>query len=58
MRWDSGGKNPHEGKVRFRLRLPDGFPEKYRTGIVRAMDLCAVKKHIQSAPEFSTEVVG
>jgi ribosomal protein S12 methylthiotransferase accessory factor len=44
-------------KIRFRLTLPDGFPEKYRSGIIRAMELCAVKRHMQDAPEFSIELV-
>jgi len=37
------------------LELPEGFPEKYRSGIIRAMELCAVKKHIVEAPEFVVE---
>jgi len=36
----------------LRLRLPAGFPEQYRESIVRAMDLCAVKKSILNPPEF------
>lgn len=34
------------------LTLPVGFPEKHREGIVRAAELCAVKKHIQHPPVF------
>ena len=34
------------------LNLPDEFPEKYRAGVVRAMEQCAVKKHMLDAPEF------
>jgi uncharacterized OsmC-like protein len=34
------------------LTLPPGFPEKYRDAIVRAMDSCAVKKHILNPPRF------
>jgi uncharacterized OsmC-like protein len=34
------------------LTLPKGFPEKYRDAIVRAMDSCAVKKHILNPPKF------
>ena len=40
----------------IRLTLPSGFPEKYRSGIVRAMELCAVKRHILEAPEFVIDV--
>ncbi|MES9811693.1 MAG: OsmC family protein [Candidatus Thiodiazotropha sp.] len=44
-------------KVTFRLTLPDGFPEKYRSGIVRAMELCAVKRHMMDTPEFLFDLV-
>ncbi|MEW8524362.1 MAG: OsmC family protein [Candidatus Thiodiazotropha endolucinida] len=44
-------------KVIFRLTLPDGFPEKYHSGIVRAMELCAVKRHMMDTPEFSFDLV-
>ncbi len=52
-----------EGKKRFTemrllLTLPAGFPEKYRAGILRAMELCAVKQHIHEAPRFSIEIMG
>ncbi|MEN8168322.1 MAG: OsmC family protein [Pseudomonadota bacterium] len=38
------------------LTLPDGFPEKYRSGILRAMELCAVKRHLHEAPKFTIEI--
>ncbi|WP_316364799.1 OsmC family protein [Candidatus Thiodiazotropha sp. CDECU1] len=43
-------------KIIFRLTLPDGFPEKYRSGIIKTMELCAVKRHMQETPEFSVEL--
>jgi ribosomal protein S12 methylthiotransferase accessory factor len=58
MLWESDGDKGARAKARLRLELPFGFPEKYRAGIVKAMDLCAVKKHIQNPPEFGTEIVG
>ena len=45
------------GEIGFRLTLPAGFPEKYRAGIVRAMEQCAVKRHMQACPAFSVEIV-
>ncbi len=42
--------------MRIDLRLPSGFPEKYREAIVRAIDQCAVKKHIVEAPQFEITV--
>ena len=38
--------------VRIALKLPPGFPDKYRDAIVRAMDSCAVKKHLLLPPKF------
>lgn len=39
-------------KITYEMTLPEGFPEKYKSAIVRAVDLCAVKKHVCQAPEF------
>ncbi len=39
-------------RMTIELQLPDGFPEKMETAIVRSMNLCSVKKHILNAPEF------
>ncbi|MFO7869907.1 MAG: OsmC family protein [Kiritimatiellia bacterium] len=47
--------NPEEkryDKAKIDLKLPEGFPEKYRKAVVRAMNLCPVKKHIMNPPEF------
>ncbi len=38
------------------LRLPAGFPEKYRGAIARAVDQCAVKKHMLEPPAFTLTV--
>ncbi len=53
--WDKEQKKYPQMKVE--LTLPDGFPEKYREAIIRAMDQCVVKKHIIDPPDFSIEVV-
>ncbi|MES9829891.1 MAG: OsmC family protein [Candidatus Thiodiazotropha sp.] len=44
-------------KVTFRLTLPGDFPERYRSGIARAMELCTVKRHMMDTPEFSFDLV-
>ena len=43
-------------RMAIQVTLPPGFPEKYRAGIIRAMELCAVKRHISEAPEFVIEL--
>ena len=40
-------------RIDLDLRLPDGFPEKYESAIVNAMNLCTVKKHLHQPPEFA-----
>lgn len=40
------------GKVNLDLKLPEGFPEKYKKAIINSMELCAVKKHLHTPPEF------
>lgn len=39
-------------KMSVELQLPDEFPEKYRSAIIKAMEQCVVKQHIQQPPEF------
>jgi len=40
------------GKISIEIGLPSEFPEKYREAVKRAAELCAVKKHLQSPPQF------
>ena len=44
-------------RLALEIRLPEGFPEKHREGVVRAADLCAVKKHILHPPAFEIHAV-
>ncbi len=44
-------------EMKIQLKLPEGFPEKYRDGIIRAMGLCTVKRHILDAPKFTIEAI-
>ncbi len=39
-------------KVIIDIQLPSDFPEKYKEAVINSANLCAVKKHIQYAPEF------
>jgi len=39
-------------KVTISVVLPDGFPEKYRQAVVKAIDHCTVKANILQAPQF------
>jgi putative redox protein len=43
-------------RIEVSLSLPPGFPEKYRDAIRRAVDQCAVKKHMIDPPAFVLSV--
>jgi len=43
--------------IRIEVTLPAGFPEKYHKAILRTANLCTVKKHIMTAPEFDVVLV-
>ncbi len=48
--WDDAAHRVR--KVSLEIRLPAGFPEKYRDSIVAAVNLCTVKKHLHEPPVF------
>ncbi len=53
-------REPEKGRVTrlaIEIKLPPGFPEKHKEGVVRAADLCAVKKHIFNPPAFEIRTV-
>ena len=37
------------------LRLPPGFPDRYRKALIRSMEMCFVKKHLDQPPAFEIE---
>ena len=39
-------------KVGMEITVPPGFPEKYRTALIKTAELCAVKKALMDPPEF------
>ncbi|WP_291326427.1 OsmC family protein [Desulfovibrio sp. UCD-KL4C] len=47
----------HISKVNYLLTLPEGFPEKYKAALLRAIDLCSVKKHLINPPDFELELI-
>ena len=39
-------------KISLDIKLPEGFPEKYKASLIHVADLCKVKKTMASPPEF------
>jgi ribosomal protein S12 methylthiotransferase accessory factor len=54
--FDRGEDGKKVEGVRFLLRLPAGFPEKYRVAILRSIDQCTVKRHLASPPHFEYSI--
>jgi len=44
-------------KFTYELTIPEGFPEKYKAALLRALDLCPIKKLLLSPPAFQLEIV-
>ncbi len=47
--------NPYSGMVEeidLEIVVPPDFPQKYAGALVRAAELCAVKKHFEQPPNF------
>lgn len=57
MDWERSPETKLISKIRISLKLPEGFPERYRSAILRATDQCAVKKHLVAAPAIEVEAV-
>jgi len=39
--------------VEMRILLPAGFPPKYKKAVIKAAELCTVKRNIAAPPEFT-----
>jgi putative redox protein len=51
--WDDA-KKMHT-RISIQIKLPQTFPVKYKKAVVRAVNLCSVKKHILNPPAFEVE---
>lgn len=40
------------GTIQLDIKVPESFPEKYRDALVRAANMCAVKKTMENPPSF------
>ena len=42
--------------IRMRIQLPPHFPEKYRAAVVRAAEMCTVKRSFASPPQIEVKL--
>ena len=40
-------------EIDIQIKLPSGFPEKYKSAVIRTAEMCFVKKHLTTPPQFS-----
>jgi len=40
-------------QIDIEILVPPAFPEKYYDSLIRAADLCKVKKHLETPPKFN-----
>ncbi|MGJ8514492.1 OsmC domain/YcaO domain-containing protein [Carnimonas bestiolae] len=50
-------ENRYNQIFKIQIELPEDLSDKDRTGILRAIDRCTVKKVVQTGPEFQIEAV-
>ena len=51
--WDE--KKKIHTRVLIQIQLPQEFPIKYKKAVLRAVNLCSVKKHIINPPAFEVD---
>ena len=39
-------------RIDIQIKLPSGFPEKYQAAVIRSAEMCFVKKHLLTPPQF------
>ncbi len=40
-------------QINLTIHLPENFPEKYKSAVISAANLCAVKRHLENPPRFN-----
>ena len=52
LEFDRGGKKHLIEAVHIHLDLPQDFPLKYKSAVIRSAELCTVKRNIIDPPKF------
>ncbi len=53
-------RNPETGMVEqvgIEIVVPEDFPAQYRPALIKTAELCAIKKHLESPPNFDVRVL-
>ena len=57
LEFQSNEKTHMVEKIIFKINLPPEFPEKYTSALIKSMNLCYVKKHLEQPPQFEFDVI-
>ena len=52
MTWERNSETHLISKFYIAIALPAGFPEKYKTAVIKSADQCTVKRHMLNPPAF------
>jgi len=52
MTWERNPVTHLITKFHIAVTLPPGFPEKYKSAVLKAADQCTVKRHMMNPPAF------
>jgi ribosomal protein S12 methylthiotransferase accessory factor len=55
--WSREEKTNRLESVRISIEVPEDFPDKYHSALIRVANQCAVKKTLEKPPEFQVETV-
>jgi putative redox protein len=58
LRFQRNEKNHLMDHVDIDIHLPSDFPDKYRKAVVRAAEMCTVKRNLINPPEIQVNAVG
>lgn len=58
LRFQRNEKNHLMEHVDIDIHLPSDFPDKYRKAVVRAAEMCTVKRNLVNPPEIQVNAVG
>ena len=52
LSFDWNEKTHHMDTIRIQIDLPTEFPPKYQKAVVKAAQMCTVKRHLENPPNF------
>ena len=52
QKFERDAKTKMISKISLEIQLSAGFPERYAAAVIRAVESCSVKKHLEKPPKF------